>query len=159
MSSVNPALRIGVIRARKLEAAQLIVRRGALPRQRCYVSKELVQKLRRELRKLRHSLHNAEHDLRELRHEVHHNEREVEAQIRDLQQALLVLQAEVASGTPANSALDSLFVSKLGQVATVATSLETVVGAVTQVAANAVELTQKNGDIVIIPFARVTAVQ
>lgn len=159
MSSVNSALRVGVIRTRAIEAGKLTVRRVVLPRGNGHASGGMVEKLRRELRRLRHKLRHLEHELRELRHELHHDKAELEQQIQALGQALTALQAEVASGMPANAALQSLFTSKRGQVVTVTTAAETVVGTVTQVAVNAVELVQANGDIVIIPFAKITSVQ
>ena len=169
MGSVSSALRVGVIRAHKVETGQLIVRRITRPVQRHqihHISKELVEKLRRELRRVRHSLHDVERAVKELRKEVRRDKLETEGQIHDLQQevqtlqqALQALQAEIASGMPANSALASLFLSKTGQVVTVTTNLETVVGTVTNVAVNAVELTQSNGDIVIIPFSKITSIQ
>ncbi len=151
MGRVSSALRVGVIRARKVETGQLIVRRIVRPgrcRHICHISKELVEKLRRELRRVRHSLHDVEEQIRDLEQEVHALQAEVQ-----------VLQAEAASGMPANSALTGLFLSKTGQVVTVTTNLETVVGTVTNVAVNAVELTQSNGDIVIIPFSKITSIQ
>ena len=151
MGRVSSALRVGVIRARKVETGQLIVRRIVRPGRRqhiCHISKELVEKLRRELRRVRHSLHDVEEQVRDLEQEVQALQAEVQA-----------LQAEAASGMPANSALTGLFLSKTGQVVTVTTNLETVVGTVTNVAVNAVELTQSNGDIVIIPFSKITSIQ
>ncbi len=158
MGRVSSALRVGVIRARKVETGQLIVRRIVRPGRRqhiCHISKELVEKLRRELRRVRHSLHDVEEQVRDLEQEV----QALQAEVQALQAEVQALQAEAASGMPANSALTGLFLSKTGQVVTVTTNLETVVGTVTNVAVNAVELTQSNGDIVIIPFSKITSIQ
>ncbi len=159
MSGVNSKLRVGVIRTRTIEAGQLTVRHVTLPRGRGGVSAGSLQKLRREVRRLRHRLRHLEHEVRELGSELRQDKAELEGQILALSQALAALQAEIASGMPANAALQSLFVSKTGQVVTVTTAAETVVGTVTQVAVNAVELVQANGDIVIIPFSKITSVQ
>ncbi len=111
---------------------------------------------------VRKKIHAIRHELHELHTELHHIEKELhhqEEQLRALQREVRALKAELASGLPANPALQSYFTSRQGQTVTIATSGGSITGTVTVVGTNAVELIESTGDIVVIPYAKINAVQ
>lgn len=147
LSTLNRPLRVGVIRAQRIVAQNLQIRSvGPSP------SPFPVRTILRELRvKVRH----LEHEVRELEHE----NREIERQLHELRERVKRLEAQISSGQPPNPALQALFASKQGQVVTVSTASGTLTGTVTLVGTNAVELTESSGDILVIPYSKITGVQ
>lgn len=79
--------------------------------------------------------------------------------VSQLNAELAQLRIEVESGVTPNPALQASFQSKLNQTVTVSTPDGSVTGVVIVVGTDAVELREGSGDIVIIPYSKVTAVQ
>lgn len=149
MSTAHQPLRVRVIRTRKIVAQTLQikeVRHGS-------------DRYCKKIRELRHQVRKLEHKVDELRDRLRHDRRHLEHQIHELQEQVRKLERQIASGQPDNPALQALFTSKEGQVVTVGTASATLTGTVTVVGTNAVELTESNGDILIIPYSQITSVQ
>ena len=138
----NAPIRVGVIRARKIVANSLQIR-GRVP---------IHHSLAAQVRRLRL-------EVRQLRQEVHHNEQRFEHEIHELWEAIARLEEQIVSEHPENPSLQALFSSKQGQVVTVGVASGTLVGTVTVVGTNAVELTESNQDVLIIPYSQITSVQ
>jgi predicted RNase H-like nuclease (RuvC/YqgF family) len=83
----------------------------------------------------------------------------LQTQVANLQTQVANLQTELESDVTPNPALQSLLQSKQGQTVTVATPAGNVTGEVILVGTDAVQIQEPNGDIVNIPFAKITAVQ
>ncbi|KUO96282.1 hypothetical protein [Ferroacidibacillus organovorans] len=145
MSTLRRPLRVGVIRAQRIVAQNLQIRSGGPSP---FPVRNIVRDLRVRIRHL-------EHEVRELEQE----NREIERQLHELRERVKRLEAQISSGQPANPALQALFTSKQGQVVTVSTASGTLTGTVTLVGTNAVELTESNGDILVIPYSKITGVQ
>ncbi|MCY0869166.1 MAG: hypothetical protein OWT27_01070 [Firmicutes bacterium] len=104
--------------------------------------------------------------LRQLECEVCCLEDKVDEALRRLQHQILAvsqqvsrLSAEVASGQPANPGLQTLFNSSSGTTVTVTVASGTLTGTVTAVGTNAVLLTESDGDILIIPYSKITGIE
>jgi len=138
----NAPVRVGVIRTRKIVANSLQIR-GSVP---------IYHSLAAKVRRLRL-------EVRQLRREVHHNEQRFEHEIHELWEAIARLEEQIVSGEPTNPSLQALFSSKQGQVVTVGVASGTLAGTVTVVGTNAVELTESNQDVLIIPYSQITSVQ
>lgn len=80
-------------------------------------------------------------------------------QILEISRRVARLSAEVATGQPANPALQTLFNSSIGTTVTVTVASGALTGTVTAVGTNAVELTETDGDILIIPYSRITGIE
>lgn len=137
MGSSQKVLRVGEIRTRKIETNVLLVKRGG-------VNPRLIAKFR----ELRHAVSHLRREVRELRSELH----ELEARVT-------LIEEQLITGQRPNPDLQAFFTARLGQIVTVFTSSATLIGTVTEVGTNAVELTESNGDILIIPYSQITAVQ
>lgn len=153
MSTTHKSLRVGEIRTRKIVAHTLQIKEGR--HHSHHSSRHLLEKIR----ELRQRVSDLEHTVHDLRKHAQEDRRHLEHQIQVLQAQVRKLEQQIASGQPDNPALQSLFKSKQGQTVTVSTASGTLSGTVTLVGTNAVELTESNGDIVIIPYDKITAVQ
>lgn len=69
------------------------------------------------------------------------------------------LETEVRSGITANPQLQVFLESKIGQNISISTSSVTVLGTVLAVGHDAVELREASGDIVIMPFTKISVAQ
>ena len=152
MSGANTNLRVRVLRARRIEANTLLIKR--IRREHKGHSSLL-----KKFRELRHEFRELRHSINELRDEVRQDKAHLENEIHELQVAVDSLQEQISSGQPNNPTLQSLFNSKLGQVVTVTVGSSTLTGTVTVVGTNAVELTESSGDVLIIPYSHISAVQ
>jgi len=150
MAEKAKSLRVGVIRARKIEARTLQVGRQVSVGREALVRR--VHRLSVTVRELRHAL-------RALRHEVHAERRELERQIEELRRRVARLEREVVSDLPPNPALEALFAGQIGQTVSVSTASGTLTGTVVVAGTNAVELRENTGDILIIPYSKITSTQ
>ncbi|WDL95160.1 hypothetical protein [Alicyclobacillus sp. ALC3] len=122
----------------------------------------------RKIERLSHQVRHLYRDIEELREEIRRLQTRVaalEAAIAVLQTEIAALQTEVAtlrteieSGIIPNPALQAYFESKLNQTVTVTTPDGNISGVVIVVGTDAVEIREAGGDIVIIPYSKVTAV-
>lgn len=155
-------VRSDVIKAHKLEIDHAITDHKS----HRYILRTLEKKLVVKIHELRHRLHDLKH---EWRVEHHHLEKRIDAvevrlagietKVASLETAIATLQTELESGLVPNAALRSLFQNKLGTSVTVTTAGGSLAGTVTQVGTNAVVLTESSGDILVIPFSKITSVQ
>ncbi|PWI57462.1 hypothetical protein [Sulfoacidibacillus thermotolerans] len=153
--SRRKTLRVQNVETKTLEAKTLYVSRIQTTGRSVLVRGKLLRRihaLREELRELRSELHHLQ---KEIRRDQHH----LEEQIHSIQRELRRLRTSLESGLPANPALETYFSSRQGQIVTVTTSGGTITGTVTEVGTNAVLLTESNGDLVLIPYVKITAVQ
>lgn len=175
----------GVIRVGKVTVGELKIARVTRPRVRTPLCRRerdaysLIRKLHRELRLFREEYAAEERvqnrKIAKLERQVDRLESEVlgipsdlstlNKEVRKLTKDLATLQAEVAalrtaieSGVIPNPALQTSFQAKLNHIVTVSTRDGNVTGTVTLVGTDAVELRETNGDIVLIPYSKITAV-
>lgn len=118
-----------------------------------------VQKLLREVHELARQLRIFKRETLAEEQRLQSEINQLQAQDANLQAQISNLQTEIESGLTPNPALQSLLQSKQGQTVTVSTPAGNVTGEIILVGTDAVEIRESNGDIVIIPFTKVTAVQ
>ncbi len=169
MSHANPVLRTESIRTRTIQARVLRVGRqitaktsqstGLVTLRNALLKK--YEGLLHRLRHLREELHEVKESERSLKRDIHHLQEQVEKlqkQVATLHAQLQGVEIQLASGLTANPALQSLFTSLEGKTVTVTTPAGILSGTVLVVGTNAVELQESNGDIVIIPYSKVSSV-
>ena len=157
MSQVSPILKAGIIRSNKIQTQLLQIGKTSNFEKNKFQRNGLnIRTIERKLLiKLREIKKYIRTDKREVRTEL----QELETQITTIQQQVAAIQLELSTGDVPNTALQSIFEGKLGDLVTVTTPSGTLFGVVTLVAADVVVLTESNGDILIIPFSKVTSVQ
>lgn len=147
-------LRSAPLRVRKIQTGVLTAKRleilGAAPQGS--ILKRLGRHLERYVRhEVRHVAHNFEERCaKALKHQRH--------EIEEIEHRLRRIEAQLASGITPNPALGRFLESKLGQTVTISTPGGSVSGTVVLVGSDAVEIRENTGDIVIIPFSKITAV-
>ncbi|RIV17636.1 hypothetical protein D2Q93_15080 [Alicyclobacillaceae bacterium I2511] len=170
MNHTNTVLKAKTIRTRTIEAKVLQIgprvfgripykgrlRKIYIPLLHKYHSLQLrFRRLREEVKEVQAFERTLRHDNRHLRDKLNKLEEKVES----LKFRVESLESQLSSGLPDNPALQALFIGLQGQSATVTTAAGTLTGVVTVVGVNAVELTEANGDLLVIPYSKVTAVQ
>ncbi|UOF90556.1 hypothetical protein LSG31_22315 [Fodinisporobacter ferrooxydans] len=126
-----------------------------------------LSKLKDRHKRLKDKIHDLQHSLSEKFHDL---EREISKlakkfatltqTVYQLQQQVIGIQAEIVSGNPNNPVLQQFFQSRTGQTVTITTPAGTVTGTVLIAGTNAVELRETaTGDIIIVPYSKVVAVQ
>ncbi|GAB6988876.1 LSm family protein [Paenibacillus pini] len=102
------------------------------------------------------------HEIQRLDLEIHQIEGQIvtlQAQVQHQQEQIDQLQEQVSTGLTTNPELYDYFVHKIGQEVRVDTTSVILTGIVLTVAVDAVELRESGGDIVIIPFAKISSAQ
>ena len=162
---------VDAVHIRKMAVGEMKVERVT----RCYDDRHhrseedlysLIKKLRREFK---HFKEKSEYEEREQNRQISKLKREVELleeKVNELQTDLVALRVEVArlrteveSGLTQNVVMQAYFQSQLNHTVTVSTPDGNITGVVVVVGTDAVELRETNGDIVIIPYSKITAVQ
>ncbi|MCL6452139.1 MAG: hypothetical protein K6T78_00765 [Alicyclobacillus sp.] len=144
------AKNIRTMRVRTLTAKKLEV--GHIVRHDHHHEAKKLHELRRKLRHLRHELKEDNRELRRL-------ERIFAGRVATLQGEIAALRRVVESGLAPNPALQATFTARIGQTVTVTTPAGAVSGTVIAAGTDAVELREASGDVVVIPYAKITAVQ
>lgn len=82
----------------------------------------------------------------------------IQQNIASVEQSISTIQTELETGLIANPQMQAALTTLVGKTATLTTSGGSVTGTVILVGTNAVELREANGDIVIIPFSKITTI-
>lgn len=90
-----------------------------------------------------------------LRREVKH----LAKSVRHLNARLDELESNLASGLFPNPALQEVLQEKIGQTITVSTASATVEGILLTAGTDALEIRESTGDLVLIPYSRITVLQ
>jgi uncharacterized protein YlxW (UPF0749 family) len=151
--------RQNVVRIKEVAIGQLKIGRITTPKASKPSRPVNVQKLRREVRELAHQLRIIRREVLAEEQRLQSEINQLQAQDANLQAQIASLQTQIDSGVTPNPALQSFLQSKQGQTVTVSTPAGNVTGVVILVGTDAVEIRESNGDIVIIPFSKITAVQ
>jgi len=131
-----------------------------------------IRQLHDQILHLSHELHHVKDDVRqietklnehlwewkELKEEIRRLARRIE-ELESLADRVARLEEEVMTGITDNPELHAYFAGKIGSEVRVDTASATLQGVVLTVAEDAVELRESGGDLLIIPFSRITSVQ
>ncbi|RUT29658.1 hypothetical protein EJP77_14935 [Paenibacillus zeisoli] len=90
-----------------------------------------------------------------LRREVKH----LAKSVRHLTERLDEIERNLASGLFPNPALQEVLQEKIGQTVTISTASATVEGILLTAGTDALEIRESTGDLVLIPYSRITVLQ
>ncbi|MCF8567630.1 hypothetical protein LLE49_23200 [Alicyclobacillus tolerans] len=153
-----------VVRIRKIAVGELEIRRITCLRKprRCTNRHALLRLIKELERKFNYFKEESGHRERMQNRQIEKLNKEVDllqSAVSQLNTELAQLRVEVYSGVMPNPGLQASFQSKLDQTVTVSTPDGNITGVVIVVGTDAVELRETTGNIVIIPYSQVTAVQ
>lgn len=161
MNRINTVLNAELIRARTIEANSLHVKQLRFWKKCGPKRGGGTIKINRALLE---KIHSVKHGVRELKHELHKDFRRlqqdilrIKREILPLQQQMATIQQALESGLISNPALEAFVTSKLNQIVTVTTPSGAITGTVVVIGTDAVELREINGDLVVIPYSKITS--
>lgn len=129
----------------------------------------------KSIRELEHQVHHLEHEVQHLKKQLHHVQEGLQ-QLHYLKEQILLLSEKIKklealellveqledqllTGLTKNPELETFLKHKIGMKVRIETTGTSLQGIILAVAADAVELREANGDLVIIPFSHINSVQ
>ncbi|MWV43588.1 hypothetical protein GRF59_08060 [Paenibacillus sp. HJL G12] len=127
------------------------------------------------IRNLEHQLHHLEHEIHHLKKQVNHVQEELQQvhflkeqihqlskkvkQLESLYDLVEKLEDQLLTGLTENPELEAFLKLKIGMKVRIETAGTSLQGIILVVGTDAVELREANGDLLIIPFSHINAVQ